>query len=367
MTEFTSGIGNPRRLSKREKVKRLSKKPVYSTTVSNENNIHLYPSYKYIVPKTLLFKAKEFWKIPVTISVTSSLEYKFALLSHIQSYTSIVDHIKNSLKRVRFTFPYEKDPFCVPPQIKSQITSYYSKQENEWNKVRGIYLKLFRFREMVKPLFYTWKIRAAQRNIKNSEDPVTLEIPKKPVYLIDINKRMSFVYDARSIKKAIEERLLFSDYMFSEPQPPVNLLTNEPLTYGQIVSICKQCKTHGEYSWILDELMMYGSNLKRFVAFNKQRLNLEAINTFFKKSTYAIRETVIDLFLIEADMADIPRYKITGFIRRYDTEPRDPLVQKWIRNTKEYYIAKELNNPVMIQQNDSDTEKLLNAIYLSTL
>ena len=178
---------------------------------------------------------------------------------------------------------------------------------------------------------------------------------------------MSFVYDARSIKKAIEERLLFSDYMFAEPQPPLNLLTNEPLTYGQIISICRQCKIHGEFSWILDELMMYGSNLKRFATFNKQRLNLEAINSFFKKSTYAIRETVIDLFLIEADMADMPRYKITGFIRRYDTEPTNTLVQKWIRNTREYYIAKELNDPTMIKRNDSDTEKILNTIYLSTL
>lgn len=367
MTEFTLGIGNSRRLSKRDKVKRLSKKPVYSATVSNENNIPLYPSHRYSVPNSLLFKAKEFWKIPGTIHITSSLEYKFALLSHIHSYASIVDHIKNSLKRLRFTFPYEKEPFHVPGHVKSQITSYYSKQENEWNKVCGIYLKLFRFKQMVKPLVYKWKIRVSEKNVKNMEDPVTLELPKKPVYLIDIKKKMSFVYDARSIKKAIEERLLFSDYMFAEPQPPVNLLTNEPLTYGQIVSICRQCKRHGEYSWILDELMLYGSNLKRFVAFNKQRLNLEAINTFFKKGTHTIRETVIDLFLIEADMADMPRYKITGFIRRYDMEPTNTLVQKWIRNTKEYYIAKELNDPTMIQRNDSDTEKILNTIYLSTV
>jgi hypothetical protein len=66
-------------------------------------------------------------------------------------------------------------------------------------------------------------------------------------------------------------------------------------------------------------------------------------------------------------MADLPRYKITGFIRRYDTEPTTQIVQKWIRNTKEYYIAKELNNPAMLQKNEQDTEKLLNIIHLSIL
>jgi hypothetical protein len=271
------------------------------------------------------------------------------------------------LTRIRFKVPCVREHFEASKEIRAQISSYYAKQENEWNKVRGIYLKLFRFRETILPLIYTWKVRAAKKNIKNVEDPVTLELPKKPVYIIDISKRMSFVYDAKSLRKAIEGRLLFSDYMFAEPLEPVNLLTNEPLTYGQIMSITKQCREQGEYSWVLDELQAHGGNLKLFAAFNKQRLNLEAINMFFKKSTYVMRETVVDFFVQEADMADLPRYKITGFIRRYDMEPTTQVVQKWIRNTKEYYIAKELNDSAMLHKNELDTEKLLNIIHLSIL
>ena len=153
--------------------------------------------------------------------------------------------------------------------------------------------------------------------------------------------------------------------MFAEPLEPVNLLTNEPLTYGQILSIVRQCRAHGESSWVLDELKIHGTDLKEFAIYNKQRLNIEAVNVFFKKSTYVIRETVVDYFVQEADFADLPRYKITGFIRRYDTDPTNGLVQRWIRNTREYYIAKELNNPALLQKNEVDTEKLLNSIHLS--
>lgn len=365
MTEFTIGTTKPKRLSKKEKVKRLSKKPVYSATVSNEYNIPTYFPVRYTLPRGFSLQKKDIWRIPQTIHVSPSVETKFGVLSCVFSYRVVINYIKDSLARIRFKFPYEKDTFEVPQEIRAQITSYYAKQENEWNKVRGIYFKLFRFRQSIMPLIYNWKVKIARRNIKNMEDPVTLELPRMPVYLIDIKKKMSFVYDARSIRRAIEGRLLFSDYMFAEPLEPVNLLTNEPLTYGQLISIIRQCRAYGEASWILDELQIHGANLKRFAIFNKQRLNLEAINVFFKKSTHIMRETVVDFFIQEADMADLPRYKITGFIRRYDTEPTNGLVQKWIRNTKEYYIAKELNNSGLLFKNEEDTEKLLNSIHLS--
>lgn len=361
MSTFSIGTRKPKKLTKKEKVKRLSKKPVY-----NANSFPPYLPLKFTLPTLCFsFSKREAWRIPISIHVSPSVESKFIVLSQIFSYKKIVSHIKDSLTRIRFKIPYINETFEVPREIKSQITSYYAIQENEWNKVRGIYFKLFKFKHCITPLVYTWKVRAARRNIKNVEDPVTLEIPKKPVYVIDIKRRLSFVYDARSLRKAIENRLLFSDYMFAEPLEPVNLLTNESLTYGQILSIVRQCRAHGESSWVLDELKIHGTDLKEFAIYNKQRLNIEAVNVFFKKSTYVIRETVVDYFVQEADFADLPRYKITGFIRRYDTDPTNGLVQRWIRNTKEYYIAKELNNPALLQKNEVDTEKLLNSIHLS--
>jgi hypothetical protein len=357
MSGFSIGI-KTKRLSKKEKIKRLLKKTPYIPT-----NIPIDLLNK---PLPILTKhiSTEAWKIPGTMQLSSSVESKFLLLNRIFSHTIVVNYIKESLTRIKFKMPFEsKEKFEASKEIRAQINSYYTKQETEWNKVRGIYLRLFRFKQFMTPLIYNWKVKLAKKNIKNVDDPVTLEIPKKPVLVIDINKRISFVYEARSIRKSIEERLLFSDYMFSEPLDPLNILSNKPLTYGQIVSICKQCKDHGEYSWILEEFKIHGTNLKNFITFNRQKLNLEAVNSFFKKNTYTIRETVIDFFVQEADMADLPRNIMNKFIRKYDTQPNNELVQKWVRNTKEYYIAKELNDLTLLNKNQINSENLISAIY----
>jgi len=221
MTEFTLGRYKPRKLSKKEKVKRLLKKPVY-----NLNNFPI-SSEKYTLPYySLSFTTKERWRIPKSITASVFVQSKFIVLSKIFSYSKIVNCIKDSLTRIRFKGPHTEETFKVPEEIKSQISSYYAKQENQWNKVRGIYFKLFRVKHCLSPLIYNWKIKLARKNVKNVEDPVTMEIPKTPVYVIDIKKRISFVYDAKTLKKTIESRLLFSDYMFAEPLEPVNLLTN---------------------------------------------------------------------------------------------------------------------------------------------
>ena len=357
---FSIGTCFPKKKSKKEKVKKLLKK-----LVCNSNLVYLPASPKLVqissIPK--FYVQKELWKIPETIQVSSSVQSKFLFLSYIYSYKEIINMLKESLRKIRFKYPESRESFEIPKAIKSQIVSYYSRQENEWNKVRGIYLRLFRFKAYIQPLIHLRRIKKTVANRKNTEDPVLMEIPKKPVYILDIKRRMSFVYDARSLIKAIEHRLLFSDYMFAEPQEPVNLLTNEPLTYGQIISVIRQCKQHGEFSWLLDELRIHEGDLKKFATFNRQKLNLEAINIFFKKSVYVIRETVLDFFGSEADIADLPNYKIFNFIKKYDTDPNHPLIQKWIRHTKDYYIAKELNDNSLLAKNSINTDNLLNSVH----
>jgi hypothetical protein len=256
-----------------------------------------------------------------------------------------------------------QSPYEPPAPIKAQIMAYYARQELEWNMVHGIYLGLFKTKKLLGPLIYKWRIAQCLKNSKNTEDPVTMETPRKLVRIIDVKQGISFVYEANTIKKAIEHKILFSDYMFSEPQEPLNLLTNLPLTYGQLMSVILQCKAHGEYSWILEELRARKGCLNDFTLYNKVRLNIEAIKTFFKKPTRVIRETVVDFLRAEADFADLTHVKVFSFIRAYDTTPDNTMVRKWINHTREYYIAKELNNAGLIERIDVETEILLNMIY----
>ncbi len=151
--------------------------------------------------------------------------------------------------------------------------------------------------------------------------------------------------------------------MFPEPKSPVNLLSNLPFTFSQLISINQQCKKYGMFSWILDELVKFDGDLSLFTIYNKQKLKLEAIKVYFSKSSYSIRETVVDFFGAEADHVELEEVRIRKFVALYDTNPDSRLVQRWIKLTKEYYVAKELQDIILIATNLSNVESFLNRIY----
>lgn len=344
---FSIGI-NHRKKVKRKQKKRPSN--FYYPHVLNLSTFKIYSGPR--------------WKIPDGIHVSESVKYKFSTLETIPSFKKIKQIITQNIRGMKFKFDLIHEKQWKPPQnITSQIISFYAKQENEWNRVRAIYFRIFKMQKIMKPLVFRWQVRKCLRNCKNIEDPITLEVPKKPVTIIDFSKRMSFVYEANSLKKTIENRLLFSDYMFPEPMAPLNLLTNEPFTLGQIISIIQQCKKHGYVSWVMDSFKSLNLDLKLFSFHNKQKLKIDAIKTFFKKPSYLIRDIVIDYFSLEADEYELPDIQIARFIVAYDAHPDMPIVQHWIGVTREYYIAKELNEPILLSRASDKTELSLDMVY----
>jgi len=304
------------------------------------------------------------WRIPNCVNASESVKYKFSLLETVFSFREIKTRIAEDIRNMKFRFDSTpKYQWKPSQQIVSSTISFYAKQENEWNKVRAIYYRLFKFREVLVPLIFRWQIKKCLKNCKNTDDPITMEPPKKPVTIIDFKNRMSFIYDARNLKRTIENRLLLSDYMFPEPKDPVNLLTNEPFNLGQLISLYKQSLKYGEFSWMIESLIQLNGDLNIFAIHNKQKLKIEAINTFFKKSTLAIRDVVIDYFNLEEDYSDLPEAISQRFIKAYDLTPERPIVQEWIGITREYYIAKELNEVSLLNIVAAKTDKVMNSIY----
>ena len=114
---------------------------------------------------------------------------------------------------------------------------------------------------------------------------------------------------------------------------------------------------------MLESLKKLNGNLTLFEIYNKQKLKIEAINCFFKRSSFIIRDVVIDYFSLEADYSDIPDTVSYRFIKAYDDTPERAIVQEWIGNTREYYIAKELNEPLLLTACAKKTDAILNSIY----
>ena len=262
--------------------------------------------------------------------------------------------------------PFSKTAAWIPPEcVLRYIQDSIKKECDEWLKVKAIYSKIIKFIISIRKLCNTIKIKRALRNVMNKCDPVTLEEPVKPIHIINFKKRCSYVYELDTIRKTINNRLLLSDYMFSNPQLPVNILSNEPFTFYQLVSIHSQFKNYGVCSWVFDRFKASNFNLERFSLYNRQQLKIRAIEHFFTAENDLYQETVLDYFLLSDDTAltnvdDVDYYII--FKRALYSKNHSPYIKRWIATTKRYYIAKELQDSTQLKTVLLLTENLYSEI-----
>lgn len=265
---------------------------------------------------------------------------------------------RNSIEKCNFdTLQYVRPEWKPPQEVISAIQRYYALEANEYKKVKALYIVLFQSVKIIKKIIHLYIIQKCLRNVKNINDVVTLDPPVKPVHVIDYKNRLSYVYEATTLKKTIENRLLYSDYMFHDPKMPINMLSNKPFSYGQLLSIIGQCKEYGIFSWILDRFRSCNCNLSVFEMQFRQQLKIQAILSHFKNQKDA-KESVIDYFELHA--MGLTNRQIDAFSKLYDiNNSLHPYIQKWISVTREYYIALELKNYKGLQDVRVESCKLI--------
>jgi hypothetical protein len=135
-----------------------------------------------------------------------------------------------------------------------------------------------------------------------------------------------------------------SDWMFESPQYPINPLSNEPFTSGQLLSIYNQMRAYGSFSWIFDRFKACSFDLKLFKLRLKQQLKLEAIESHFKNEVENSKETIFDLFEANAVNYGISDSNIEKFKTFYNLYPNSTYNIKFKPLVMRYYIAIELND-----------------------
>jgi hypothetical protein len=305
------------------------------------------------------------WKLPSGARLTPNQRHKFELLdtcSRDELFKRLNIYIHNPSS---FTFPQGSiTEWKPPPFIKSLLASIRQRNINDWKKVKNIYIKLVQFYASMDKLVYTRKVYRYLKNVKNTEDIVTMDTPKKPVYIIDTLNKCSHVYEASTIRKIIENRICLSDHMFPTPQSPRNPLTNTIFTRGQLMSIILQCKHYEQTSWILDALWKCECELYRFKTRFKQPLKVHAIEAFFRGDAGSYKETVVDFFEYYAIDHELPDSKINLFSYEFDSNRSSFFIREWVNLTRRFYIAKELNDTLEAACIQRDVMKLLVKSYV---
>ena len=360
---FQIGVATPKKPHQREKKHRVQ------LPLSLLEKSRLKPFEPYTGPR---------WQFPSGLKLSDEIRNTFQVFETIpapQVFTSIISRLKhipiskcflmmNTPVQDWNTFMISNNTWKPPASVTAAIQSYHAKQENIIKRVKKIYNDLYYFTKQMKKLVHYHRIYRSLQNVKNTCDPVTLDIPVKPVYVLDYAKSLCYVYEASTLRKTIENRILFSDYMFPEPKPPVNLLSNEPFTRGQLFSIIDACKSQGEFSWILDRFKkVCECDLRRFEKRFKQDIKIEAIHTYFKSQKEYAKDTVIDYFESYADSLGLDDTAIEIFTNLYTKylvkNKGHSYVNQWICLTKQYYIASEMKDLLELSRINMESSRLI--------
>ena len=303
--------------------------------------------------------------LPSTITLTYQEKQKFDIINlHSPIKRGFSSFFSNIMEKNTFKFYNFFNINKILPILREFVESNRKKEETEWNKIKRLYLKLFKIRSAIKNISHIWIYRKCLKNIMNTEDIATMEIPKKPVYVINFERRCSYVYEASTLRKAINNRLLCCDYMFVTPLYPLNILSNENFTYMQSVSIYNQMREYGACSWAFERFKVYGFNLKVFEAKCSQQLKLSAINNHFYNDKVLLFETVYDYFTLMADLINIEEKYIKAFRNDFiNTVRYSQYIKSWIDITRRWYITQVTYDKDEIKNVNEESGILLAHIY----
>lgn len=208
-------------------------------------------------------------------------------------------------------------------------------------------------RTQMRKLVAIWLRKRYGSRMLNTEDPATMAEPDKPILIFDSKARGSYVFEASTMKRQLEENLGYCKWLVSEPQAPKNPLTNLRFHTGQITEIFRQLAIYGSSSWILEGFKEHHYNLNDFLEFFRHSLRMRTVEHCRKNPICEDTQEFVEEFIEdEFEYHDI-HYNSTLTILKWALKNKTELkyVQTWINVWAEYYKMVILHGEETIRDN----------------
>lgn len=257
-------------------------------------------------------------KHPSPCSLHIPFEFKPSLVFH-QSYSWIL-------------YDIFKKPLSARLQLLTQITDGERIFPKLCSAVRQEYIIETRLRYQFKRLLNAWLQKKMDRKSSDLIDIVTMNPIQRPIYVYDGKHRRRYIFEADSLNKSIKRNLYAQQYTIPGPKKPVNIITNKPFTYVQLVSI-------------YDQLLTTRVRIEDFSAFRKFQFKLETWKLYMYNHLYmaAIKEELYNyqsmdgkdmledfmkdmITILKVPLSERFELMITNAVSWY---PEDPLLQKF--------------------------------------
>ena len=201
---------------------------------------------------------------------------------------------------------------------------------------------IYKLRLAFMKLLHHWRFKHLQ--IANTEDIVTMDPPKKPVYIVNWKSKTAHVFEASTLMRDITERLLHHDGFFEESAEPRNPFTNSPLTQAQMISLWNQISLSGiPTSTAFSAFRQARWNLKTFEAEYAAMLKLNALRkTMRNPAHYDYIDRMVDfiqyVYETKSEMCDLFLYKDAVKYKNSHS-----IIRGWETLCKLYYEASILH------------------------
>ncbi len=227
------------------------------------------------------------------------------------------------------------------PKDSMQMAFYFniSKSKIPYEHIKESLLDAFyknqALRWKLKKLLFHWISKQSQE--VNTTDLATCDVPINPVYIIDINARKRYVFEASTILKDAYTRLMNHDGLILDSKYPRNPYTNEVLSFDHCVFLHNQLRSHGTTNWLWEAFARNKFSIEKLQHEFEAPMRLQCLQSIFSEFNFRAQELLVD-FIVEQyeSHAKYPPpesilYKVTRACKDH------PFVEDWISACKDWW------------------------------
>ena len=188
----------------------------------------------------------------------------------------------------------------------------------------------------------------------NTEDPATLCVPVKPIYIFDAKAKGIYKFEMQTIKQQLTNDLSYSDWLIPKFVKPKNPFTNLPFTEAQLIYIINYLKSNGMTNWYIEAFREHKYNLKNFHEEMFTPLRLRALNDLVKNtSSDQFVELLYEFVLDQYDYHEYSCKSNLNIIRwAIAKKASDPYIKKWIDIYYKFMRAEILYGKEFVNDHD---------------
>jgi hypothetical protein len=272
-------------------------------------------------PEESLFQKQSVRVIPCSKQLCFSIDMLKGK-THVQKMTSL-----QAMKPHIYVCAFWKET--------STLTSVASKLATIKKECKEYLLKNQICRWRLKRFLTLWRLRHLRQ--LNDVDPITLSPFEQPIIIVSFPTRGKYVFEASSFVHEIHQKLLRSDGQIPTPVFPRNPLTNQNLTYGQLVSVYNQCLKYGRMKWTFQGLYHARFSLPLFLTLYRKSLRVNAVKTILNTyDNYDGMDMLIDFIERQHEEHESP---CNLFIYRWSIchLPNERRINQWREFCRSWY------------------------------